>query len=668
METRYPVLVALLVLGATPTFLAAQSVPMTFDPAAANAIRLRPEVVAASSAITQRNLVRQRLIGSLGFREGEMCVTPTPVSETTIDLHRSMMVHDAATLGAGDFSLRRTLQKLATDVAADVPGATPLSIFRQLWDSQAAAPGVDATNPHCSDANGKIGAFPFNRCPRSEAAEAAGSNAAVNGRIDDYVPIALVNRLDLADKGWKNCGEHRIIYGKSAGGIRKNFVIFEAVLPNPKPGCRSGCRDVVEFWNDLSADSSPASRAAKLDTFFYAGLPGFRPVVHTSHYSSGVGTLYGNSGSGQIRTNQFIAGDSWTLKEFKTLLSCAGGTCRYDLMPISVKANPYGALWNRNVATGSAPTAPSSNTFATPIAGLAALATDFQADVLAQVTSTLLGNPDINSFTYEVKLDKNAAESQSSGGSVDNYRTQANNAADAAFRDSLANAGAGLMPPLTANQLVNRALAQSCAGCHQPSGFGLTAANAIGPGMAWPNALNFVHVDVQSRAFGPADGFDTTRFGGNAGGFDLSPALLSSFLPARRTVLATEVNNDVCDCVRKPDRLDASKKLRFAELVKQSNLQIRRDLDAARRATITTPETLLKASRTALAEAERARDARLRELGVGFETPTLKADRVVLSSTRLDAAAGDKARRAAIERIVDAEPPRETLTGSFRSH
>lgn len=647
----------------------AQTSIATFDPARARELAVRPDFTAASARIEQRTLARGVGIRALGFQDGAMCVAPTAISEADLDPHRSLMVHDAATLGAGDFSLRRTLQKLSSDVAADAPATTPLSIFRQLWDTQAAAPGVDASNPHCSDADGKIGSYPFNRCPRPEAAEAVGTDAVVDARIDGYQPIALVNRIDLADAGWRNCGEHRIIYGKPAGGIRKNFIIFEAVLPNPKPGCRSGCRDVVEFWTALSDDPSPASRAAKLETFFYAGLPGFRPVVHTSHYASGVSSVYGGSGSGQIRTNQFIAGDVWTLKEFKTLLSCAGGACDYDLMPISVKVNPYGVLWNRDVAGGSAPSAPPANAFATPIAGLAALAADFQGEVLAQVTPARLGNPDINVFSYEVQPDKNAAESQSSPPlAIDHYRNQANAAADAAFRADLAAAGAALMPPLTSDQIINRALAHSCAGCHQPSAFGLTAANAIGPAMNWPPALAFVHVDVATRAFGPADGFDPAVFDGNTTAFNLSPALLGTFLPSRTTTLATQANADVCDCVRKPARLPRPQALRFAELVERANARLARDLAAAERASAQAPETRLQAARAAIRAAERRRDEEARALGVAFETPDLKPQRVELARGRLEGAALWKAKRAAIDRIVASEPPRESITGSFRSH
>lgn len=646
----------------------------------AAAIKTRIDIRQGQLEIARLTSARLGLIRALGFEEGRTCVAPMPISETSLDPHRSLFVHDAATITAGNFTLQRTLQKLSDDVVASVPSVTPRTIFRQLWDTQNdAASAVTPGNPHCSDANGKIGLYPFNKCPHAEGDEAKGTDAEVTARMADYRPVALVNRLDLAGAGWKNCGEHRIVYGKSGGGVTKNFIIFEAVLPNPKPGCRSGCRDVIEFWADLSTDSSPASRATKLESFFYNGLPGFSPVVHTNHYASGVGTIYGASGSGQIRTNQFLSNAAsglgpWTLKEFKTLLSCSGGSCDYDLMPISVKGNPYGVLWNKDVANGGAPTATPANPFDTPIAGLAALAAAFQNEVVAQVTLDRLANPDINSISYEVKANKNSAESQSLSPVIDQYRNQMNAAADAGFRTSLGAAGLGF--GLSATQLVNRALANSCAGCHLPTGFGLTGANAIGPGMSWPAALDFVHVDVASRAFGAADGFDVTQFGGNANGFNISPALLGTFLPARRTVLATNANEEVCDCVRKPGPLDRARLARFTEIMAKSRIDTRVQLDTVQKETLAKSSVsaadqarFMAQSKSLLARAEGSRNEELARLGVEFVRPEQpRATVVTLSREKLSGAALQAAKAAAVQKIADAEPPRMSVNGSFRSH
>lgn len=476
-----------------------------------------------------------------GFKDGAVCTTPFPISTSQIDPHRSLMVHDSETLSEPtvDFSLEKTLGMLATQVSVDVPGTTAESIFKQMWDTQndtgsaQIMPGI-----HCDDNGSTVNGFPVNDCPRAEGNEAAAPD--LIAKMAEYQPTALVNRLDLSHKGWKNCGEHRIIYGK--GAFAKNLIIFEAVLPNPFPGCRSGCRDVIEFWANLSNDSNPLTRAAKLENFFYNGLPGFSPVVNVNHYnSSATATFYGASNSGQIRTNQFLQ-PPWLLKEFKTQTTCiSGGGCEFDIVPISVKANPYGELWNKDIA----------NTGSGTIPGLDILATNFQADTLAQVTDTFLGNPDINKFSYAVDADKNAADSNSQGGfQEDNYRRQLIDVStDNSFENDIAVTGSLLTTPLTKEQIANRATALSCAGCHQPGSFGLNAPNSIGPGQSWPNALAFVHVDVDPNAnLIGMPGFDVTKFNGNPNGFNISPALLNNFLPAREDNLVSEYNKDICNC------------------------------------------------------------------------------------------------------------------------
>jgi len=660
---------------------AQQNLPI-FTSDAAKKVLGRSDVRSSIEGIRKLDLARLQLIRGLGFEDGTVCVTPMPIAASDIDMHRSLFVHDEATLTAGNFSLRRTLQKLSDDVIASVPGTTPETIFQQFWDTQNdTANQVTAGNPHCSDNDGKINGMPMNKCPRPEGIEAVGSTAVLTNRINnDYKPVALVNRLDLADQGWKNCGEHRIVYGKQSGG--KNLIIFEAVLPNPNPGCRSGCRDVIEFWVDLSNDSNPASRAAKLERFFYDGLAGFRPVVDTRHYASGVSTIYGGSGSGQIRTNQFLFRSGmgqgpWTLKEFKTFLSCAGGTCNYDIFPISVKVNPYGVLWRRDIATGAAiPPLPPENAFATAIVGVAALATNFQSDVTAQVTTARLANPDINSFTYEVKLDKNAAESQSQSPTFDHYLNQFNSSADATFRTGLNTVASGF--GLTGEQIVNRATAMSCAGCHLPGGFGLTGPNSIGPGVSWPDALAFVHVDTPPAvSIAAQPGFNSAHFGGNTQGFNISPALLNAFLPARRTTLTTLANMDVCDCVRKAPVLPPKSTLlnRHREIIALSQKKMRAELAAAKKEFAArervSPGDIrqhLAQQRAILAKAEAARNAELQKAGIKFAEPSARPEPEILAKQELPPAKLLQLQRERMNRLVNAEPPRKTITGSFRSH
>ncbi|MDH5178658.1 MAG: hypothetical protein OEZ39_19945 [Gammaproteobacteria bacterium] len=681
-----PSIFTIVLLSTLPAISHAANPTPVFDKNAALKIQNQRDLQISADALKKFDLNRARIIKGFGFKDGKICAVPPPIAETDIDMHRSLMVHDAATLSAGNFSFRRTLQKIADDVLLKAPGTTPETIFRQFWDTQNdTAHQVTAGNPHCDDNNGKVNGFPLNICPRPEGIEATGGNADITNRINnDYKPLALVNRLDLASQGWRNCGEHRIIYGKQ--GDVKNLIIFEAVLPNPKPGCRSGCRDVIEFWVDLSSDVNPVTRAAKLENFFYNGLPGFRPVVNSSHYdASGVSSVYGGSGSGQIRTNQFLRNPPvtggtliWTLKEFKTLLSCSGGACDYDIFPISVKANPYGPLWNKDVAGGGAPTPPSNNPFATPVPGLAALAVNFQADVLTQVTPDKLAAPNIDLLTYEVDPDKNAAESQSQNPNpVDQYRTQMNSASDASFRNNLNVLAAA--HGLNADQIVNRATALSCAGCHRPPEFGLTSPNSIGAGMSWPNALTFVHVDTLPMvSLAGMPDFNAANFGGNSQGFNISPALQNNFLPARRTNLVNLANDKVCNCVRKPGLRPFPRPigLKFNRIIAESDQKLTKELALVEknfsklkpRPTAADQKALLKQKRAVIAREEKRQTAAMQKAGVKFATPSLKPSGVVVAGKKLSGKQLKAAKENKLKAILKAEPPRKTINGTFRTH
>ncbi|MET0069276.1 MAG: hypothetical protein ABW096_04500 [Candidatus Thiodiazotropha sp.] len=657
--------------------VAQQNLPQ-FDTLKANKVFDKREIIHSINELQQLDFARSSIFKKLGFKDGDMCVTPPAVDSDSIDIHRSLFVHDQATLSRGDFSLRRVLQKLADDVSGSVSSVTPESIFKQFWDTQNdEANQVIVDNQHCSDDDGKVNGFPYNKCPRDEGNEATGTTSDIADRINnEYKTLAIANRIDLAHEGWRNCGEHRIVFGRE-NGIQKNLIIFEAVLPNPKPGCRSGCRDVIEFWINLSSDSSPANRAVKLENFFFNGLPGFRPVVHTSHYNaSGISSVYGGSGSGQVRTNQFM-GFPWTLKEFKTFLSCTGGSCNYDLIPISVKSNPYGILWDRDVATGiTTPSLPTvDNPYSTTIVDLTSKATNFQADVIAQSTVDKLGNPDINSFSYAVDLDKNAAESQSLNPVIDHYPDQFAGSTDDTFKNDLDTVAAGV--GLSGTQIVNRATALSCAGCHWPIGFGLTEPNSIGPGMSWPHALQFIHVETHLAPF-VHPSFNTAHFDGNNQAFNISPALRDVFLPARHNNLTTLANNDVCDCVRKFTLFPFAtrvERLRAEQIINQSNLEISKELDALKKQFTTarnikkdSPRSLFKRQKEILSKAEIARNSKLKNAGIKFETPSLKPQPVILKGQKLSTKELRLLKARQVKSIVDSEPPRRTVTGSFRSH
>lgn len=574
-----------------------------------------PPGLADIAALDKARRVESDALPFEAIKDLKVCFKPATVDVSTIDVDRSLFVHDRATLDAADFSLKRTLTKLAADaVAIGAKGATATGLFRDLWDTQNTdAAAATPAGAHCDDNGTTLNGFP-NACRPTEGAQAKAAD--LEAEMAKYRPVGIVNRLDLAAEGWKNCGEHRIVYGRQGATFERSFIIFEAVLPNPRPGCESGCRAVAEHWYGLSSVADPAERAKRLEKLFYKGLPGYEPVVRVNHYAAKQSGGY-SGGSGQIRTNQFLQ-QPWMLKEFKLATDCTHKPCKLDVVPIPVKVNPDGNLWTE---------AP------------AGLAHNFQKNVvLPQVSS--MGINDINAFSYEVPLAFDAARSESQTGGIQDHYFEAYTAVPGVpggFRASLASAATTTSPALTDTQVVNRALALSCAGCHQPSRFGLTQPNSIGPGMTWPNSATFVHVKAEDVA----------------GVHALSPALTTTFLPARAKHLADMLSDRACFCrIRKPG-IDISKLER--EVFVKPPLKIEDIRDA---------ETRVK--RQVDVERSKAQLPQLPDLDAETEDTGLVLEEVKAAGA--DPLAQAKARRAAVQKLVGAEPPRKTVTGHFRVH
>ncbi|MFE8601493.1 NBR1-Ig-like domain-containing protein [Archangium violaceum] len=412
-----------------------------------------------------------------------------------VDVRRSLAVNDKTILAS--FTLQAVLNQLVSQNGGT--GFTSTQLFRQLWDTQNAAPGQADLNAvtasaHCTDNGGTLNGFTY-ACRPEEGAQASTSTTTT---IASYSAIGLFNRFDLAPADGADCGEYRIVFAKTAGGGGRNFIIFEAVLPNPNPGLGlEGCRPVAQFWADLSSDADPASRTTKLHTFYFTGLPGFSPVLHIANYGNNV------RGAGQVRTNQFIK-PLWMLREFKLQRICPSTGCLIKFAPATVKVNPFGALFNPG------------NT--------SAQATDFQNRFVTQVASLALN--DINRFNYVVPDSFNSGQSDSQTfGAVDDYVAQFGTGTHA-FRTRIQSELTRLGSTLTPDEIVRRAQALSCAGCHQRSTS--APANGVGGGLVWPDSASFVHNSESTES-------DGSRF-------QLSPALLNTFLPFRKGVLEGFLN------------------------------------------------------------------------------------------------------------------------------
>lgn len=398
-------------------------------------------------------------------------------SSVAIDVDKSLFVHDTLTLQSADFSLRSLLQQLVTQLNAINPGnpTTPEQLFARMWDTQNVPPGKVIGGDKCT---GTLNNFAV-ECRPAEGAQA--DNPALF--INNYIPIGLVNRLDLRDDvNFNDCGEYRIIFANQGGG--RNLVIFEAQLPNPNPGVVSGCLPIAQFWQNLSAQTDAVQRATLLRKFFFEGISGVstRPVIDIRNYAEG---------TGQIRANMFM-GSSWDLKEFKVGIDSQGLSM---IKPVTVKSNPVAFLFDGNQTDTRAQ--------------------QFQQDFVNDMDRLL---KDFNHFSLLVSDVNNNGQSHASGPIDENlygpafFNTNAN-----AFQQAVSNKLAALGSNLTPAQVMNRATAMSCGGCHQPDSFGLTSPNAIGPNQMWPTTLGFTHISEFA----------------NAGVFPLSPALVNVFLPFR---------------------------------------------------------------------------------------------------------------------------------------
>ena len=407
-----------------------------------------------------------------------------------LDVRRSLVVTEQPILAR--FGFTRVLDQLVAQ--SGVPGLTSLELFLQWWDTNNPASQSLGLGPNCDNAN--INSYPFT-C-RPDPAEGKQTQCT---SLDDpacaYIPIGLFNRFDLAPVDGAHCGEHRIVYAKASGLTNnrdRNLIIFEAILPNPLPNQGvKGCRKIVEEWASLSAISDINVRADKLEAFYFNGHGNIPPVVHIEHYGDNA------LGAGQIRTNQFMApagmGIPWSLREFKLKkVGCPGASCSMQMLPVTVKNNPYGPLFAASASDG-------------PYAGY------FAANAVGTLAAANLS--DIGMHTLDVY---NAAQSNSSGGIENNYSANfLENTSFASAIQAAIPAGSGLTP----ENIVARAGTQSCAGCHQLSN------NApLGNGLSWPKSLGFVH--VTERQTEVVDG--VTRY-------LISEALTNNFLPVRKEVM-----------------------------------------------------------------------------------------------------------------------------------
>lgn len=427
------------------------------------------------------------------------------VKVTTIDVRRSLAVTEQTILSR--FSLQRVLSQLT--VQSGVPGLTATALFQQWWDTQNPAPGL-YPGPHCDDTvTDSIGST-LNGYPYLCREGAEGAQARCDPFVADsacaYIPIGLFNRYDQAPENGAHCGEYRIVYAKTSGITStsdRNLLIFEAALPNPHPqqGLK-GCQQVIDTWAKLTPQDDIQARATALENFYFAGQGEVLPVVSISNFGDNA------LGAGQIRTNQFSnTTTGWSLREFKLLRTCANGSCSsMRFFPVTNKNNGFGPLFDPSSTEASAP----------------AFRSFFPSQV-SKLSATTIPGLDISTpDTF------NTAQSQASGASAAEMRYLVQfGTGESALRTDLQTQLTALGSALTPDDIVARAQALSCAGCHR-----LSNNVALGGGLVWPASLGFTHVTERATEVVAGE----TRF-------VISDTLINQLLPARKAIFEDFLNN-----------------------------------------------------------------------------------------------------------------------------
>jgi hypothetical protein len=425
---------------------------------------------------------------------------------------RALVVRDPEVLSR--FSFERVMTQLV-DIAGDAK--TPEELAKRLFDAQnPAAQGVFSDNTHCDDADNlafKNGPAVF--CPRAEGALASSPGLFQPGHPDAFEPVAIVNRFDLTPQSGSNCGEYRIVFAKTSGRTdpaNRVFLIFEAALLNPMGfDPIGGCRPVAEAWASLATETDVEVVAHKLEELFFTGLPGFLPVVHPDHYGavSSEDDPYGSS-HGQVRVSQQMQ-SPWEMREYH-LKRTAPADMTYNLRfePVTVKNNP------------------SANLFDTSNQSMDAVM--FRNEFIWNNLSNL-SQPSLSKVRMGIGKQFNMGESVVSGDDSVDYASYGIGVAGSDFASEIQNTidisnfGQDCPPgdPLTAESVLHRATALTCAGCHAPQRF-LGETRSLGCGLTFPSTLGEVHIDENGT---------------------LSEALTDVFLPRRAEILSTYLKN--CD-------------------------------------------------------------------------------------------------------------------------
>jgi hypothetical protein len=320
--------------------------------------------------------------------------------------------------------------------------------------------------------------------------------------VNGMKPIGLFNRLDAAPVNFADCGEHRVVFA----GPGDFFIIFEAKLPNPKPTTgRTGCKPVAAQWKKIGA-AAPAAVPALLKQLYFTGLSGFVPVIRYQNYGGALG---------QVRTNS-VAGGPWELREFRI---DPLGASQLAFRPGTLNATPFPAFWRADLPGDSALQVSERKAFQDAfIQSHAAQLTAFDQTALDDAN---FASAQISQIGMRTAFRSNGFRNVSENGDEMVTRLASATLQQALPAESVFTGG---KRKISRVELLNRAEASTCGGCHALAG-GRPIGRVNGTVVTWPNALSFTHI----------------RPNGNAKS-NISDALTQQFLPFRMKTLAVALS------------------------------------------------------------------------------------------------------------------------------
>jgi hypothetical protein len=488
----------------------------------------------------------ERFIFSLAFlllatsgavANGPMCTPPR------IDPASSLLVLDSA-VDKSTFALRKTIDAILGSMKSPVPPtqSNRESFLRTLFDSF----NDPVRTNHVSKLPMPVDLRPFEAALDPKKLLDPGDPMGL-------VPVALVNRLDLAPKDWSNCGEHRIIYSFSrpfpaqpteSMPSGRMYLIFEARTENPRGQGFEGCRATADFWRSLTDERDAEGRARRLEQFYYQGIPGTAgPVVQAKHYGAPLGQVRGSFLSTypvETSTRRPIQSAIWQLREW--LVVNSGHPTPASFVSVPVNDTPLTQFYLDANGTGlDQPLNPALE---------ASERAAFQAEFVSTSLQRLFA-PDVdrNQLTsghpdYKPELDPKSGsfdkdkykidilgrssvltssrfnEFQSvAEGTEDEPRSQVGEGLKAKIDAQLGYLDIGPMQKPDLRDALNRAGAVTCGGCHHFSR-GLSVGKVGGKTISWPDSIGFVHVSEEGAP---------------------SPALTDVFLPFRSDSLGKAV-------------------------------------------------------------------------------------------------------------------------------